>query len=199
MTRMPYTRKWQQMLATFYGAPTANQLISKAQTYYEQFCSQHASENNHNRRTNLKRQILPGLSIYKALREENNNLEKVLGEVEALFMKTFFAGRLPGIRLLNYLPNLFLIIGPALKRMTANEYTPDSQEIIADSADCFAINIYRCFILDTLTMHNARELTPLYCKTDDWLAEALPKVSWQRTKTLGRGNDCCDFRWCRIK
>jgi hypothetical protein len=60
-------------------------------------------------------------------------------------------------------------------------------------------NIYRCIILDVLSENNAKELTPLYCKTDDWLAQALPKISWERTKTLGYGDDCCDFRWGHIK
>lgn len=27
---------------------------------------------------------------------------------------------------------------------------------------------------------------------------ALPlTITWERTKTLGKGDDCCDFRWRR--
>lgn len=81
--------------------------------------------------------------------------------------------------------------------MARDEYLPGSQEIIEDSPDCFAFNVYRCFILDVLAEYDAAELTALYCKTDDWLAESLPGIRWERTRTLGRGDDCCDFRWCR--
>jgi hypothetical protein len=199
MMSMPYASKWQQILTKFYDAPTSKRLIATAQVYYEQFCSQHAGDEYQNNRTFLNNRILPGLSIYKALRDENDSQEKVLGEVETLFRSVFLTKMLKGIRLLNYLPDPFPVIKPVLKMMTADEYLPGSQEIIMDSPDCFAINIYRCFIFDILTLHNTPELTRLYCNTDDWLAEAMPKVSWERTKTLGRGNDSCDFRWCRIK
>jgi hypothetical protein len=84
-----------------------------------------------------------------------------------------------------------------LRWMVRSPYRPDAQEIIEDSADCFAVNVYRCFILDTLTAHGAPELTALYCQTDDWLAETLPQVKWLRTRTLGRGDELCDFRWRR--
>jgi hypothetical protein len=104
-----------------------------------------------------------------------------------------------GIHVLNYFPDPFPIVKPVLKMMTKDEYLPGSQEIVEDSADCYAVNIYRCFILDTLAKHDARELTACFCNTDDWLAEALPKIGWERTQTLGRGGDCCDFRWRRIK
>jgi hypothetical protein len=48
------------------------------------------------------------------------------------------------------------------------------------------------------TAYGAPELTPLYCQGDDSLFEGLPaSITWERTKTLGRVDDCCDFRWCR--
>lgn len=199
MTRMPYFSNWLQILTEFYGLSTSKKLVSKAQVYYEMFRIHYAGDIYSNHRAILNTRILPGLSIYKALCDENDNQGKVLDEVEVLFKRTFFTNRLQGIRLLNYLPNPFLIIKPVLKLMIAKEYLPGSQEVIVDNPDCFAFNVYRCFIFDILTTHNAQELTPTYCKTDDWLAQALPKISWERTKTLGNGNDCCDFRWCRIR
>jgi hypothetical protein len=64
-----------------------------------------------------------------------------------------------------------------LKMMTRNEYVPGAQEIVDDDASCFALNVYRCFIFDTLAQHEAKELTALYCNTDDWLTEVLPKYA----------------------
>ncbi|MBI5965216.1 MAG: L-2-amino-thiazoline-4-carboxylic acid hydrolase [Chloroflexi bacterium] len=199
MKKMPYTSKWQQILTEFYDIPRSKELASKAQAYYDMFRSDYAGSKYSNHQAVLNSRILPGLSIYKALYDENHNQVKVLNEVEILFKRTFFTNRLQGINLLNYLPNPFSIIKPILRLMTSKEYLPGSQETIIDDNDCFAINIYRCIILDVLIENNAKELTTIYCKTDDWLAQALPKISWERTKTLGRGDDCCDFRWCRIQ
>jgi len=196
MAKMPHSEKWQQNLSRSYGDPKAKALISRAQIYYADYCTQHDTEKSRANLTNLKTRILPGLSIYKSLLDEDEDQEKILAEIDSLFRAAFFTQRMQGLRLLNYLPNPFFIIRPALKMMTRDAYLPGSQEIIEDNATCFAVNVYRCFILDTLTMHHAKELTVLYCNTDDWLAELLPKMSWQRTKTLGRGDACCDFRWC---
>ncbi|MDO4829326.1 MAG: L-2-amino-thiazoline-4-carboxylic acid hydrolase, partial [Clostridia bacterium] len=38
------------------------------------------------------------------------------------------------------------------------------------------------------------ELCPCFCDRDDITYDGLhPKLYWHRTKTLGRGGDCCDF------
>lgn len=38
------------------------------------------------------------------------------------------------------------------------------------------------------------ELCRCFCDSDDITYDGLhPKLLWHRTKTLGRGNDCCDF------
>ena len=67
-----------------------------------------------------------------------------------------------------------------------------------DAGDqCVAFDIHRCFYLDVLTAYGAPELTPLYCKLDDLMYENMsPGIRWARTRTLGRGDDLCDFRWC---
>jgi hypothetical protein len=137
------------------------------------------------------------LSIYTALKEHLGESEKALEQVDLLFRAAFFKGLLPGIHLLNLLPNPFIVVKPVLKRMTAGESSPGSMEIIEDSPDTYAVNVYQCFIHDTLLEFGAGELTTLFCSTDDWLSEALPKIQWKRTQTLGRDGDCCDFNWCR--
>ena len=74
---------------------------------------------------------------------------------------------------------------------------PNGQEIVQNDKDCFAINVYQCFIYDAMKRSNTPELTPVFCATDDWLSAEMPKISWRRTQTLGRGDELCDFCWCR--
>jgi hypothetical protein len=197
MTKMPHSDKWRQCLSVTYDRQKADGLISRAQILYDEYCSRKYPVMNRGDAVSLKTRVLPGLSIYKALLETNGDREKVLIEVESLFRAGFFTEMTRGIRWLNHLPNPFFVVRPVLKMMTRDEYLPGSQEIVEDTPDCFALNVYRCFILDTLTNLEAQELTASFCKMDDWLSEAMPKVSWERTKTLGRGDDCCDFRWRR--
>ena len=141
--------------------------------------------------------VYPGLAVYKTLLIKNPDQEIALATMEILFRKGFFEVMLFGIHLLAQLPDPFPTIRPVLKMSSRSEYLPGSQEVIEDSPNCYALNTYRCYILETLKAYDAAELTGLFCKTDDWLTEALPRITWERTKTLARGDDFCNFRWSR--
>ena len=197
MGTMPHAKKWGHTLSDSYGDQEASARITRAQTYYDHYSSQYAAQTDRSNWKLLKSRVLPGLSIYKALLEMVSDQEKVLAEVDNLFKAAFFTRLLQGIRWLNYLPSPFIVLRPVPRIMIGA--TTETQEIVEDNADCFAVNVYRCFILDTLAEHGAAELAVLYCNMDDWLSEGLSKVSWERTKTLARGADHCDFRWCRIR
>ena len=194
---MKHARKWQRMLERKYDSHMARQLIRTAEGMYDQAWAGFDGEGERGNRNTLRTRILPVYAIYRSLLEESGDRECVLAEVEGLMRDAFFEPMLTGIRMLNLLPDPFPIIRPVLRWMTRGDDVPGSQEIIEDSRDCFALNVYRCYTLDILTKLGAPELTPLFCDTDDWLSAAMPKIRWERTKTLGRGDAVCDFRWCR--
>lgn len=46
---------------------------------------------------------------------------------------------------------------------------------------------------------DAPELVSHICGFDDWMFAALPpSIAWERTTTLGRSGDRCDFCWRRV-
>jgi len=199
MQSMPHSRRWKKLLAETLGKPAAHAIIRTAQVEFQQLMAAGSPipVRTTNLRNNLRTRIYPGLAIYRALFDLTPDTTSRLDIVEKLFRSDFFRGMNLGIRLMNYLPDPFPLIRPVLRIMTRQQYLPGSQMLVEDSSDCFAIDTKRCLILDVLTALNARELTVLYCKTDDWLSESLPKVHWLRTKTLAQGDELCDFRWCR--
>jgi hypothetical protein len=196
---MPHSRHWEKLLAQSYGKGSATAVIRTAQNEYQHL---QASESpvpvrNANLRRNLETRIYPGLAVYRALSDLIPDTTTRITIVESLFRAAFFREMSFGIRLLNVLPDPFPLIRPVLRLMTRQQYLPGSQIIVEDSPNCFALDTSRCFILDVLTALNARELTVLYCNTDDWLSEVLSGIHWLRTSTLARGGGKCDFRWCR--
>ena len=69
-------------------------------------------------------------------------------------------------------------------------------EMVEDNNRAYAFNMVSCFYLDVVTAYGAPELTPVYCRMDELLYERLPPtIRWQRTRILGKGDDCCNFRW----
>ena len=57
----------------------------------------------------------------------------------------------------------------------------------------------RCPYMDTCVRYGCPEIVRGFCDADDVCYGSMhPKVSWERTKTLGYGFDRCDFK-VRIK
>lgn len=145
----------------------------------------------------LSRLVFPILSMYQSLKILRLSTEESLALVE-MVLRGKFSTQVKGIRLLNdLLRNPFPVIRPVLQMMVKFSDLPNGQEIVQNDKDCFAINVHQCFIYDAMKKSNTPELTPVFCATDDWLSAEMPKISWQRTQTLGRGDELCDFCWCR--
>jgi hypothetical protein len=195
MANMPYFNLWKQELAKTHGQAEASCLANEIQERHAQLSKTIPVPSGKILRTRREKLLLPGLALYQTLKSEHGQIDKALAETNLLFRTAFFRVERFGIPLLNYLPDPFPLIRPVLRSYAVSEYGPGELEVLEDSPDCFALKIYRCYLIDTLTAQGASELTPLFCATDDWLAELLPRIRWERTQTLGRGGAFCDFCW----
>ena len=85
--------------------------------------------------------------------------------------------------------------------MTGREYPEEGWDIewLDVSGEQIAYTINRCFYLDVLLEYDVPELTAQYCRVDHLIYEGLsPHAKWARKGALGRGDDCCDFRFERV-
>ncbi|MAT45301.1 MAG: hypothetical protein CL609_23475 [Anaerolineaceae bacterium] len=195
MKRIPNAIKWLKSLSNRYGKEKAKEILKQSITIYQELLvfSHSTHKKTHSRQYHT---ILSVLAVYRTLLEKNKYTQTALSETEVLFKDVYFQTQLKGIHLLNRIPNPFPIIRPVLKTITKFSDKKSGQEIIQDNKNCFAVNVYQCGIFDTLKQFDAAELTPIFCASDDWLSDAMPKIDWQRTQTLGRGGEMCDFKWC---
>jgi hypothetical protein len=138
--------------------------------------------------------ILPGLAFYQILRESGESQESALAIIDQAFELLFSnnqvklkkLGRLPFIY-----PFLRLYIKPAMR-----QYPPEgwNLEWIQNDKNAIRFNMKSCFYYDTLSKYAAPELTASFCKVDDFIYENMSQaVKWQRSMTIARGNEYCDF------
>lgn len=188
---------WHRELTKTWGKDKATQFVQQVQTRYEGLYAQRKRLSNRALRTHLENHILPGLALYQELRADGLEQDDALnltaslfaGSVEPQQRSMARLGRLPFFYSL-----LKLVIRPTMKRQYPAEGW--NMEWVEVSQDQIAFNIHRCFYLDTLTEYGAPELTALFCRFDDLVFEHMsPRVSWERTRTLARGGDLCDFRF----
>jgi len=143
----------------------------------------------------LEGQILPGIAAYEVLQtvlSKEEALQTVHGYVEArarklkrIFLKLM---RIPG--LYRKVPGIFCKQTPKLFGETAGFAARELQT----GGGVWRVDMIRCPYHDTCVKYGCPELCPSFCDSDDITYDGLhPKLYWRRTKTLGRGDDCCDF------
>ena len=199
--RMPYLDIGQQVLAETRGEVKAALLAARVQTRYDELYAHRLRFHHPALRQHLEEGVLPVLALYQTLREENDDQEATLAEIDRILVVSVEqSGRRKLVQFIGRLPDPFaaLRIGNrwAMKRI----YPPEGWrfEWVEDSDQCIAYDARECFYVNVLTAYGTPELTAHLCVADDLLFGDLPGVSWERTKTLGRGDDRCDFRFCRI-
>ena len=198
--RMPHLRTWQRALAWERGEVEAALFASRVQTRYETLRDSRPRFGHPALRFHLDQNILPSLALYHTLCEETEEWEAVLAQMETLFEVAFGSlGRV--MRLLAYVPDPFRVFRKLAHWGLRLGFPPQGwgKEPVEDTHGSLALNVHRCFYVSVLGAYGAPELTSLFCRMDDLTYGALPScIAWQRTKTLGRGGECCDFRWSRV-
>jgi hypothetical protein len=198
--RMPFLAPMQRALAEKRGAVEAATLAQRLQARFDELYAGRPRLAHPVLRAHLEQVVLPGLALYQTLRAEGLSQEDALTEVERAF-EVVFGRFIRKVGLMKDLPGSFTVFR-LLTRWVNRLGFPSpgwDRDTVEDSERAIAFDYHRCFYLDVLTAYGAPELTPAFCKTDDWLAEALPPaIRWERTKTLGRGDDVCDFRWSLV-
>ncbi len=192
-----YWHLWNKFLAHKYGLEITDKILLESKNTYLKLLKNDTWKDNPNKKR-LINMIFPILAVYLAMKNNHLTQENALADSEDLMREIFFRTQLSGIRFLNrILADPFPVIKPALRLMMHFSDLPAGQEIKQDDKKCFSVYVYQCYIHNTLKELGAPELTPAFCATDDWLSAAMPKIQWQRTQTLGRGGEMCDFCWRR--
>ncbi len=145
----------------------------------------------------LDNYILSGLSLYRALQVSGVGQKQALGLVDRAF-ETWAVRARNLLRIPGRLPFYFFFMRLLTRRILSAGFPEEGWKIEWEevSKERIAFNMGSCYYLDQLKFHGAPELVPLYCRVDDVVFESFsPFIQWNRTKTLGRGNDCCNFEF----
>ena len=147
------------------------------------------------KRQHLRRQILPGIAAYETL-------QTVMPQDEALltvhgYLEQYAARAHRLITALLRIPGLYRLVPGVFVKSTRTAFGSAAgfavTEIKADKTT-WRIDMIKCPYNDTCIKYGCPELCRCFCDSDDISYAGLhPKLLWHRTKTLGRGDDRCDF------
>jgi hypothetical protein len=192
-------RAWRSALVAQRGEVQAALLMAGIERHHRELYAQRPRFAQPALQWHLEEYILPGLALYRALRETEPSMEAALELTDKLF-RAAPSWRSGGVRLLKYLPDPFRIFQIVGRQTLRRSFPAEGWEIrdIVDTRDRLSFTIHRCFYLDVLRSYGAPELTAIFCNRDDTLNAQLPAaIRWERHGTLGRGDALCDFSWRR--
>ena len=197
--RMPYLDVGQRVLAATRGKVKAALLAARVQARYDELYAHQPHFHHPALRRHFEEGALPALALYQTLREESDDQEVALAEIDQILAASVErSGRRQLVQILGRLPDPFAVLRIVNHWAMTQRYPPEGWrfEWVEDSDQCIAYDARECFYLNVLTAYGAPELTAHLCAIDDLLYGDLPGISWERTQTLGRGDDRCDFRFC---
>ena len=149
----------------------------------------------------LKRQILPGIAAYETL-------QRVIPKEEALQIVHGYVERLARtshkqLATLLLIPGLYRLATGVFVKSTRSVFGPAAgfdSKALQVGAGIWRVDMMKCPYHDTCVEYGCPELCCCFCDSDDISYAGLhPKLIWERSMTLGRGNDRCDFCMKTIK
>ena len=140
--------------------------------------------------------IFPCISIYKAIDEVNGQKEAAY-EMISDYFEEISLKTTEGIQRICRFPLIYRlapwVAGKIIKKQFGEKSGFKMKVHHAYGKKCH-IDILKCPYHQYCKFYECEELTTAFCNADDVAYSNMhPNVSWDRTKTLGRGDKYCDF------
>ncbi len=200
-TKNQYLKEIVPHLQEKYGAEITETVIASAWKHFEAICAENAGEPKaYDMHT--KDRIYPAVACLQAMTEAG------IGRQEAIdFLCAYYlwraAGKAKVLKKLMRVPGLYKAMPKLFKKLTPKmfgEAAGFQAEWHEESGWDLAFDMVRCPYREKCIAYGCPELCRSYCEADDvCYADLHPNLLWGRTKTLGKGGDCCDFRMKVVK
>ena len=196
---MPMAEAFERALGSELDGARASEIMHKAAERYDDLYAERKRYENRALAKHLEESILPGIALYQTLLDDPDTQQTSMDLVEVAFGE-WAASRRKALEPLARRSIFYWLMRFTTRMVTRRSYPEEGWEIewVEVSGKEIAYNINKCFYLEVLLEYGVPELTAQYCRVDDLIYEGLsPHARWGRKKTLGRGDDCCDFRFER--
>ena len=177
------------------GRNRARCIAVKAQRRYQKLCLENSSDPKALRAHTFKR-LYTAIAAYEALREDGIGQEKAVWYIREYFQR-FAAAYVPHLQRTIRIFRLAKRIPALFTKTSVKSFGTDAgfeYEFPESSGNEARFNIVHCPYYETCKRYGCPEITHVFCDGDDaGYGNLHPMLKWGRTKTIGRGGDCCDF------
>lgn len=179
-----------------FGHEKAECIVVNAGKIYERLCLENEKEPRA-LRMHTRKSIYPAIAAFQAMLKENIN-RKDAAEILYRYYEKQSEPVGNAIRTILKIPGLYKFVPRFFTRMTKKSFG----EAAGFQAKWFCagknemrFDMLVCPYQDICVRYSCPEIVRSFCRADDIrYGNMHAKLHWGRTKTLGLGGDCCDFR-----
>lgn len=198
--RVRYLRQIVSHLEEKYESEKTASIMEKTLKRYEELLEENKDEPKEYY-MHTRERIYPAIAVFDAMTKEGNG-RKETADFLVDYYKWRSSSLAPLIRKAFRIPGLYKIVPKFFFNMTNKSFGPNagftSQDQFLSKTEV-RFNMTKCPYNDKCTKYGCPEIVRGFCDADDiCYGHMHPKLSWERTKTLGYGYDVCDFK-VRIK
>lgn len=173
------------------GEEKANELFTKQEKVLKEIIS-NIKDKSKNQRETLINTILPRIALYKALKEELQE-EKVYEYMQKYMIDVVAKEKHESTAKMEKIPGFYRIYSKIFLRVVKKTDLWESTQ--EHGKNYFNVTMHKCLWHTACKENGCEELCRLFCDVDNITYGNLKKLGFSRTKTLGYGNDCCDFHF----
>lgn len=191
-----YFRQVVSHLEEKYGKKNAQAILTKALARYGELLEENKDEPKEYH-MHTRERIYPSVALFDALLAEG------VGRKQAEdFVTDYYRWRSGGmaskVRAIFKIPGLYKLVPKVFYSMTEKSFGPQAgftSENQYLSKDEMHFDMVRCPYHDKCVQYGCPEIVKGFCDADDiCYGDMHPKVSWDRTRTIGHGDGVCDFK-----
>lgn len=183
-----------------YGANRTRTIMQRALTRYDELLEENKDEPKAYY-MHTRERIYPAIAMFDAMTSEDINRTEA-----ADFLTNYYTWRAGSmarmVKTAFKIPGLYKAVPKVFSAIAKKSFGPEAgftSEGMHMSQDEVRFDMVRCPYNDACVRYGCPEIVRGFCDADDvCYGNMHPKVSWERTKTLGYGFDRCDFK-VRIK
>lgn len=177
------------------GKQKADRIAEAAQKRYEELLAENADDSKALKAHTFKR-IYPSIAVYEAFQAEGVGPEKAAWYIREYFQR-FSAKTVPHLQRIIKVVGLARKIPKLFMKISVKSFGTDAgfeYEFPESHGNEARFNIVHCPYYETCNRYGCPEITTAFCDGDDaGYGNLHPKLIWGRTKTIGRGDECCNF------
>lgn len=141
--------------------------------------------------------IYPMIAAVCAKMSEGLTQNDAIDDVRREYNAQFVAPNVTRLRKLLRIPFAYALFIPAAKlamRTLYSEKAGFKNELLASSPKRYEYHVHECPYQEVCCRYGLDGMVDMFCATDDLMYRtAHRKLAFERTQTLGRGGDVCDF------